>query len=215
MRVVRRSLRKQTTRRCRFVFVVALAAYILNCDVPLYFVTLLGFAALWIPMIWGFREKARPPAWIVFSSRVATIVAAILWVVLSIFELQWRPQQFEQWTIGGGRISYMTGYIPGNTPVGPATIRLVNPLPGWLTISEMSRGDLFIGGRRMASYEWHGPIHGLLLCTIVPAWMLAALRRTRPPRGHCPECGYDLRGNVSGRCPECGTPVNQPARHLA
>ena len=23
-------------------------------------------------------------------------------------------------------------------------------------------------------------------------------------RGYCPECGYDLTGNVSGRCPECG-----------
>lgn len=23
----------------------------------------------------------------------------------------------------------------------------------------------------------------------------------------CPQCGYNLTGNVSGRCPECGTPV--------
>lgn len=26
-------------------------------------------------------------------------------------------------------------------------------------------------------------------------------------RGHCPECGYDLTGNVSGVCPECGEPA--------
>lgn len=25
----------------------------------------------------------------------------------------------------------------------------------------------------------------------------------------CPQCGYSLRGNVSGTCPECGTPVNR------
>jgi hypothetical protein len=25
--------------------------------------------------------------------------------------------------------------------------------------------------------------------------------------GQCGECGYDLRGNVSGICPECGTPI--------
>ena len=25
--------------------------------------------------------------------------------------------------------------------------------------------------------------------------------------GHCPHCGYDLRGNVSGMCPECGAPA--------
>ena len=29
-------------------------------------------------------------------------------------------------------------------------------------------------------------------------------RRARP--GHCPRCGYNLTGNVSGVCPECGTP---------
>ena len=26
----------------------------------------------------------------------------------------------------------------------------------------------------------------------------------RIPPGHCPHCGYDLTGNVSGKCPECG-----------
>lgn len=26
-------------------------------------------------------------------------------------------------------------------------------------------------------------------------------------RGHCPACGYDLAGNVSGVCPECGTTI--------
>ncbi len=25
--------------------------------------------------------------------------------------------------------------------------------------------------------------------------------------GKCPECGYDLTGNISGVCPECGTDV--------
>jgi len=30
--------------------------------------------------------------------------------------------------------------------------------------------------------------------------------RTIPP-GHCPTCGYNLTGNVSGRCPECGQAV--------
>jgi hypothetical protein len=35
-------------------------------------------------------------------------------------------------------------------------------------------------------------------------WHVRAARRRRP--GHCPACGYDLTGNVSGVCPECGTP---------
>jgi hypothetical protein len=31
------------------------------------------------------------------------------------------------------------------------------------------------------------------------------LRQARKANGLCPECGYDLTGNVSGVCPECGS----------
>jgi hypothetical protein len=55
----------------------------------------------------------------------------------------------------------------------------------------------------------------------LPAWFLvvitAALPLARTARrmgtrnrrrpGHCPACGYDLTGNVSGVCPECGKGV--------
>ena len=52
---------------------------------------------------------------------------------------------------------------------------------------------------------------------IIPLWMpflvvfvpsLILLWRSRPPNpGHCPNCDYDLTGNVSGVCPECGTKI--------
>ena len=32
-------------------------------------------------------------------------------------------------------------------------------------------------------------------------------RLERIRRGQCPECAYDLTGNVSGTCPECGAAV--------
>lgn len=38
----------------------------------------------------------------------------------------------------------------------------------------------------------------------VPSLVLWWLDRRRPTAGHCPHCGYNLTGNVSGRCPECG-----------
>ena len=47
---------------------------------------------------------------------------------------------------------------------------------------------------------------GALLCcwewwtTVRPARLWVG----RYARGHCPACGYDLTGNVSGVCPECG-----------
>ncbi len=54
---------------------------------------------------------------------------------------------------------------------------------------------------------------------IIPAWMIFVaiglptvflwwLDRRSPP-GHCPRCGYNLTGNVSGRCPECGVVVSE------
>lgn len=36
-------------------------------------------------------------------------------------------------------------------------------------------------------------------------------RRRRERRGLCPDCGYDLTGNISGACPECGKPIVQTA----
>ena len=47
-----------------------------------------------------------------------------------------------------------------------------------------------------------------ILAALLPAgratgWLWKrAVRRKR--RGRCPQCGYDLTGNVSGVCPECG-----------
>lgn len=44
-----------------------------------------------------------------------------------------------------------------------------------------------------------------VLVAIPTAWLWWRVRGF--PLGHCPKCGYDLRGNVSGVCPECGQAV--------
>ena len=50
-----------------------------------------------------------------------------------------------------------------------------------------------------------------LLAAAIPTAFLC-LRDRRPPKGHCPSCGYDLTGNSSGVCPECGSDVPRGER---
>lgn len=47
---------------------------------------------------------------------------------------------------------------------------------------------------------------GILMATCFLPVVTGPMRRWyRHLRGHCIECGYNLRGNRSGRCSECGT----------
>ena len=58
-------------------------------------------------------------------------------------------------------------------------------------------------------------VQGLVLLVGGVLFAIAAIRSayagltlmTLGRRGYCCECGYHLKGNVSGRCPECGEPV--------
>ena len=55
------------------------------------------------------------------------------------------------------------------------------------------------GGRGVRVPLWYAPA-SLAVASIV----LHTRRSPAELAGHCPMCGYDLTGNVSGRCPECG-----------
>ena len=62
-----------------------------------------------------------------------------------------------------------------------------------------------------------GTVYARIWTVVLPLWIPLAVValptgllwwRTRPPKpGHCPHCGYNLTGNVSGVCPECGDKV--------
>lgn len=65
----------------------------------------------------------------------------------------------------------------------------------------------------VASFLRWGVFGGLLSQTwAIPVSVVVGSSSTfralaRRKRNHCVQCGYSLRGNVSGRCPECGTEV--------
>jgi hypothetical protein len=62
-------------------------------------------------------------------------------------------------------------------------------------------------GSAIQSYgALYGPwIVGLGLLSLLLG-VFVVPRRIRP--GHCPACGYELRGLTEPRCPECGTPFD-------
>jgi hypothetical protein len=47
----------------------------------------------------------------------------------------------------------------------------------------------------------------LVLAVTATLLIFARDRQRRVPSGHCPNCDYELTGNVSGVCPECGERV--------
>lgn len=77
---------------------------------------------------------------------------------------------------------------------------------GWIVWGEPKRP--FFNRAVPARLYWPGAVLSSLAygSTFFAIVALARRGRTllRVRRGHCPACGYDLRGNPGGGCPECG-----------
>ncbi len=50
-----------------------------------------------------------------------------------------------------------------------------------------------------------------VLALVYPAYQLLRLNKRKRRSGLCENCGYDLRGSVSGACSECGTEIIEVA----
>lgn len=72
--------------------------------------------------------------------------------------------------------------MTGSNSLGPP--RVISRFDGWLAEN----------GRYLAQAAF----------SIAVLWWAIKARRAVPPPWSCPDCGYDLRGILSGRCPECG-----------
>lgn len=84
-------------------------------------------------------------------------------------------------------------------------------LPGWFALVLTAAWVLHArqllmspgGFRNLSSVEFWGP----LMFAAIAILLLLQPARSRPRRGHCAKCGYNLTGNEIGVCPECGTPA--------
>lgn len=138
-----------------------------------------------------------PPA-----SRGLAVATLLLGGVIAWLFIRWR----RRWTphrcivIGTGFGMWNTLLLPficvGGAPALPAVwfVNWIGATVGWVGFS--------------ASYYW------LPAVAIVNAVIYASFARlvfecakSKPGKGHCVNCGYNLTGNVSGVCPECGASI--------
>jgi hypothetical protein len=84
-----------------------------------------------------------------------------------------------------------------------ATVMAPVTFPGWVALSLSDESVRWAGSTGWA-------IGSYAVAAILVVWDRNRARSRRPmrrQRRECGECGYDLRGNLSGMCPECGSPV--------
>ena len=84
---------------------------------------------------------------------------------------------------------------------------LIALVVGWLVFQQalyVAKKFLFPGVSSVLLFL----VVGGIVWGALAVFLIVYLRMTRtPPFGRCAQCGYNLRGNVSGVCPECGGPV--------
>lgn len=99
--------------------------------------------------------------------------------------------------IGGGILSQP---CPANLPSG---LRVMDADIPPKSISDRIRG-WFMSPQRMGGGWWFIPLGPPVAVAAAVCWFIHSKARPRVPKGHCPNCGYDLTGADHVVCPECG-----------
>jgi hypothetical protein len=78
------------------------------------------------------------------------------------------------------------------------------PTPRWLARLSPAAGILLPSRPLWPGFALDTAFYAAIALTLWSA-PPAIRRRLRHSRGHCPACGYDLKGAPSATCPECGS----------
>ena len=122
------------------------------------------------------------------------------------FPRQWWARVDRGWTATCGRTANTGGTQGAMTALRSSELFL--GIRSWdQSIISPSQGETFRARGAIV------PLWIITVLTLVtPAvwsarWYRARRRQRRRRAGLCPDCAYDLTGNVSGACPECGRQV--------
>lgn len=143
----------------------------------------------------------RKLAVIVFS--LSTVVCAAFWYAsIKSVNLNFSPPKGMTVALGRGGV-FLVSPLSNTVPFLKLTLGF--PASYGFIKPKFSRGSIFGSGAGNIPGVWAAwiPIWPFVLGSVVLALVAWRVRR-RPPPGHCPECGYNLKGNVTGICSECG-----------
>lgn len=108
------------------------------------------------------------------------------------------------WLVGVRRLDITVKRMPQSNIGGAFDLVEFWPIEGGKVYDILAQS----GGRYPpATTDVTIPLWIPLVILMVPTVFLWLHRRARPKAGQCPNCRYNLTGNLSCRCPECGTNV--------
>ncbi len=174
------------------------------------------------------RTRSRPRRVLIWSLTLLLTLFAIAWLLSIRYYAEYEGVTFRMEIVSGQVYTkYAIGLGP--TPIDPS-------LCGWKVhvIPNQAWGsDPFNYGFILPRYETSSipllqflvpgtqaklvhssfPFWVPMAALAIPAALLWRHNRRRPTEGHCPNCNYNMTGNVSNKCPECGTPTpkSEPA----